>query len=681
MDRRDSIKLLLAASCSSILPPWLSAARQPTASSATRSEGANAYLQSRRENAVHTIAPVFTWLPMGEVRPEGWIKEQITRDLNEGFAGRLDELCHEAASDTFASHRNSGATENKSNSAKINWWNGETEGNWRSGFMMMAYLAGDEEAKRKADEYVRHILSSQEKDGYLGVFAPDMRFSAPGDLWTQACLLRGLLAYGELARDERVHQAVVRAADLIVSVMGAGKTPLESGPGGYGQSHDLMISDVMETLFNQTGDVKYRDFMLSLYEEMSETARNSDTSLHSLLDLDAGFADHGANTYETIRVPLWLWMATGREDLGQASRNAIEKLSRYTEVSGSAVSQEDVARLKPDPQFTEYEYCATKEIQFTLQSALQKTGLPSLGDRIEQIWFNAAQGSRLPDGSAISYLTCDNRFHCDYLSPDGMHPDPQSKFSPTHADVAVCCNPNAANVAPLFVRGMWMRVTDGGLAALLYGPCSVSTTISGVRVQIDERTSYPFKNGIEITVQADREIEFPLLLRDPGWSHGTAVTCEGADIRREGGYWIVTRKWKRASAIVTLDFRPTVREVAATNGEVALQYGALMFVQRIEERKTVTKTYPVRGFEDTTYLPMPGKYEAFVLPASARWRGFGLKPVYLTQGTNWLRPFDTPVITLQGTLPGKSDRSEIAVTLVPIGNAPILRRATFPIAP
>jgi DUF1680 family protein len=166
---------------------------------------------------------------------------------------------------------------------------------------------------------------------------------------------------------------------------------------------------------------------------------------------------------------------------------------------------------------------------------------------------------------------------------------------------------------------MWMRVTDGGLAALLYGPCSVSTTVSGVRVQIEEKTSYPFKNEIEITVQAERKIEFPLLLRDPGWSHGTAVTCEGAAIRREGGYWIVTRKWK-ASAIVTLEFRPTVREVAATNGEVALQYGALLFVQRIEERKTVTKTYPVKGFEDTTYLPIPGKYEAFVLPASARFK-------------------------------------------------------------
>jgi hypothetical protein len=78
---------------------------------------------------------------------------------------------------------------------------------------------------------------------------------------------------------------------------------------------------------------------------------------------------------------------------------------------------------------------------------------------------------------------------------------------------------------------------------------------------------------------------------------------------------------------------------------------------------------------------VPGKYEAFVLPASARWRGFGLKPVYLTEGTNALRPFDEPVVTLQGRLPRQADQAEIAVTLVPMGNAPILRRVTFPIAP
>ena len=141
-----------------------------------------------------------------------------------------------------------------------------------------------------------------------------------------------------------------------------------------------------------------------LYQTWSENVASADTSLSSLLDRNAPFVQHGVHTYETIRVPLWLASATGREDLGRASRNALEKLSRYTEPGGSAVSQELISNLAPDPTSTEYEYCATKEAQLTLQSALQKTGVASLGDRVERVWFNDAQGARTADGRAIAYF-------------------------------------------------------------------------------------------------------------------------------------------------------------------------------------------------------------------------------------------------------------------------------------
>jgi hypothetical protein len=172
--------------------------------------------QPEHDERTHALTPVFTWLKLDEVKPDGWIKEQMVRDLNEGFAVRLDELCHEASSDIFVTHRNSGILENAVNAAKNNWWNGETEGNWRAGFIMMAYLAEDKQAMQKADDYVRHILSSQGEDGYLGVFAPDVRFSKPGELWTQACLLRGLLDYAELTGDEHVMETVRCATDISV---------------------------------------------------------------------------------------------------------------------------------------------------------------------------------------------------------------------------------------------------------------------------------------------------------------------------------------------------------------------------------------------------------------------------------------------------------------------------------
>jgi len=680
MNRRDTLKLLLAASGSAVLPSPFTSGLQHAASSAYPPQVESATGHNEDDAAKNTAGPVFTWLTLGEVKPTGWIKEQMLRDLNEGFAGHLGALCHEASSDIFVSHRNSAASANNANVYKNNWWNGETEGNWRAGFIMMAYLTEHKQAMQEADDFVRHILSSQDADGYLGVFAPDLRFSRPGDLWTQACLMRGLLDYSELTGNSEVRKAVVRATDLTISKYSQRKTPVpfDYTISGQSLSHDLMISDVMERLFDLTGDPKYHDFTVSLYQSMSRNSSTADTSLASLLDLNSGFTNHGANTFEAIRVPLWLWMATRREDFGRASRNALDKLSRYTEPSGSDVSEEDISNLKPDPTSTEYEYCGTKELQFTLESALQKTGAASLGDKIEMIWFNAAQGSRLPDGRAVTYLTSDNRLHCDGLSPDGTKPQIRNKFSPTHTDVAVCCNPNATNVAPLFVRGMWMRHSGGGLAALLYGPCVVSTTVDNVPVRIEERTHYPFDNTVDLEIQTGGAPEFPLYLRDPGWSHGTSVKCNGAAITRASSYWVVKKKWQQGDT-VQITFAPTIREVPAVNGEIALQYGSLVFAEPIDAQKITLKTYALPGFEDSYYKPTSPKYEGVALPSSLRRQSYGFKAISATDDVNPLRPFDAAVITLQGTMTRQSDGTPVQTTLIPLGNAAILRRITFPI--
>jgi hypothetical protein len=662
MNRRDSLKLLAAVAGTAL--PWPALARDaPQAASAAPASS---------EAAGAAPGPVFTWLPLGEIEPAGWIREQMVRDLREGFAGSLGRLCHEASSDIFVSQRNSLHSQNVANRLGVAWWNGESEGNWRAGFIMLAGLTGNATAMREADEYVAHILSSQDADGYLGIFAKEMRFQHAGELWTQACLLRGLLDYAELTGRADVAHAVQRAADLVVSSFGPGRQSLP-----WGESHDLMIADVMERLAHRTGDSKYRDFTLWMYESWSEHDPTPDTTLPSLLDLDAPFVQHGVHTAESIRVPLWLASATGRDDLGRAARHALEKLARYIEPSGSVVSQELIGDQRPDPTTTEYEYCVSKETQLTFQSALQKTGVASFGDRVERVWFNAAQGARTPDGRAISYLTPDNRLRCDGRSLDGTRDEPRNTFSPTHADVAVCCNPNATEVAALFVRGMWMRRGADTLAALLYGPCRVATTVSGVKVAIDERTAYPFESVVELAVAPERDVEFSLLLRDPEWSRGTTIDCAGAQITREGDYWRVTKRWTGGDT-VRVTFVPSVREVPAVNGEVALQYGALVFAKPIASTKTVTKTYPLPGFEDTHYVPVPGEPVDLRLRADARWTGFGLTPVQVASGPDLQRPFDSPAVALRGQM-RRPDGTAVDVELVPMGNAPLLRRVTFPL--
>ena len=173
------------------------------------------------------VAPRYTWLKLGEVMPSGWLKAQMERDIREGFAGHLKELAPEVGTDIFGSGRNTPEKPNfAAADAEDSWWNGESEGNWRTGYIMMAYLSGDPQAQQEADAFVEHILHTQDSDGYIGVYNPQLRYSdSPrnGELWTQACILRGLLAYYDLTGKPEVLRAVERAVQCSMAKYGPGK--------------------------------------------------------------------------------------------------------------------------------------------------------------------------------------------------------------------------------------------------------------------------------------------------------------------------------------------------------------------------------------------------------------------------------------------------------------------------
>ncbi len=117
---------------------------------------------------------------------------------------------------SFVSGRNRPGKPNAGNAAGDAWWNGETEGNWRCGHFMLACLTGEPAAMKKAKDYADHILAAQDADGYIGIFSPELRYQGHGELWTQTCLFRGLLAYAEASGDPRIFPAVRRAVDRTI---------------------------------------------------------------------------------------------------------------------------------------------------------------------------------------------------------------------------------------------------------------------------------------------------------------------------------------------------------------------------------------------------------------------------------------------------------------------------------
>lgn len=650
VNRRDSIKLMAGVAGGVLLPAGEATVGQ------TRSAG----------QGVYAVEPAFTPLRFGEIRPEGWILAQMRRDLQTGFAGHLDELCHEASSDIFATGRNAPGHSNAGNVANDAWWNGESEGNWRCGHMMQACLTRDPAAMLKADAYVKHILASQDSDGYIGIFSPELRYSGNGEFWTQSCLFRGLLAYAEATGRNDVYKAVKRAVDRTIEGCAGRKLSLAG--------HDAMYADVLEPLYARTGEKKYLDFGLRLYREREGLV---DFHRHPVVgdEFHTCYSKgHGPTVAESMRMPFWFWAATGEPEYLKNGVGLIAAMNQFSMPSGALVSEEAVDS-KPYPWNVGYEYCAIFEKQFSLINAGVKTGDAAYFQAAEHVWFNAAQGSREPDGSAILYCSYENRLAVqDELAK-------RQRFSPTHQQVAVCCVPNATRVAPYFVSNAWVRPrgTEPVLAAVMYGPCTVTTQVAGVPAVLEEQTMYPYGGYVEIKVRPAKAVSFALWLRDPEWSGETKVECEGALVRREGSYLKIRKEWKKGD-MVRIHFDQKVQEVPALQTEFALQYGPLLYVLPVRSKDETVKKYDLPQFRDYLVAKTEDAETEFSLPAEKGGTGFGFAAKSVA-GTNADFPLDQPGMVLGGKLIRKSG-VETDVELVPMGaKSTRLRRVTFPVVP
>jgi hypothetical protein len=67
------------------------------------------------------------------------------------------------------------------------------------------------------------------------------------------------------------------------------------------------------------------------------------------------------------------------------------------------------------------------------------------------------------------------------------------------------------------------------------------------------------------------------------------------------------------------------------------------------------------------------------LPANREGDRFGFNLVLLSADGDRLRPFDKPLLALEGEVSADLHGVPRRVRLVPLGNAPLLRRVTFPI--
>lgn len=548
-----------------------------------------------------------------EIKPEGWIKSQIQKNL-DGYTGRLDTLVPKLIMDDliYSSNRLSEKVKSKDVGAlgdagdwqvQFLWWNSETQSNWRDGYIRSAIMANDQQHLSKLEQYVEYILSTQDEDGYIGIYDKDLRYKFDkenGELWAKSSVLRGLLAWYEYTMDKTVLAAIERAVQNMMDNYPVNNShPFYSmQPNVGGISHGLTITDVLEHLFRLTGKVEYRDYCLFLYKDFSEQTLNEDAQYKKLTTDSLMLKGHGVHTYEHLRSLAAAYYASGNPELKQALDHFLEKIKMETTASGAGVGDEWIGGRKADATSRGYEYCSIHELMHSYMELMIKSGSSSFGDQVERIFFNAAQGARHPEKSCIAYLKSDN----SYFMTGGLNGDNSDKnqtrysYSPVHQEAAVCCVPNAGRIAPYYVQNMWLR-SDNSLVASLLGPSTVETSINGSSVKVHEQTNYPYENDIHFEVTSDAE--FTLKIRKPNWATLMGVSEEFKD---EDGFIVIAKKWS-GTQTVKVKFAPEVSTHDDVNGEKYFSYGALVLAHPIEAIEEKGKSFPIPGYYNYKYSP------------------------------------------------------------------------------
>jgi uncharacterized protein len=491
----------------------------------------------------------FYKLPLGTVRPRGWLRQQLEIQAN-GMSGHLDEFWPDL-------------------SEKSAWLGGGGEG-WErgpyyvDGLVPLAYLTGDPTLLRKAQKWINWTLEHQRSDGAIG---PEKN----QDWWPNMLMLKALTQYQEATGDARVIPLMEKY--FTYQLARIDQRPLTSWAQFRWQDEVLSIL----WLYNRTGDAKLLDLVRKLEQQGHDwKAQFADFQYTGKVDLkQITLATHGVNNAMALKTE-GEWYLVSRS---KADRDAVYKqlreLDRYHMIANGVYSCDEHYAGNNPSQGTEL--CSVVEEMFSLEELAAILGDANFGDRLEKIAYNALPGTFTADMWAHQYDQQANQVLVDIQPRQWTNNKPDSNIFGLEPNFG-CCTANFHQGWPKFVSSLWMQPAKGGLATVAYGPSEVE--INGAHVV--EETNYPFDGSVKLRWVSAPSGAFPLELRIPEWAEGSEVRVNGHKENRvkPGAFHKISRHWK-AGDVVELQFPMRVRSSRWFNNSIALERGPLVFSLKI----------------------------------------------------------------------------------------------------
>ncbi len=518
------------------------------------------------KNRAPLAANAFYLLPLGAVRPAGWLRRQMEIQAT-GLGGHLDETWADVGS-------NSG-------------WLGGTGESWErgpyflDGLVPLAYLLDDDRLKAKAQRYIEWTLTHQAPNGMIGPASND-------DWWPRMVMLKVLAQYQEATGDPRVIPVLSR---YFAHQMEALPTrPLRDWGKFRWQDNALIVI----WLYNRTGDPKLVELARLLHKQGFDWQADFADFKHTgpitpeMIKLgehnglgDYALTTHGVNNGQAIKAaPVWSVISGDPTDRG-GMKQMLTALDTYHGLPNGMFScDEHFAGTNPS-QGTEL--CTVVETMFSLEQSLAILGDASIGDRLERIAFNALPGTFTDDMWAHQYNQEPNQVEVSLHRRPWTTDGPESNLYGLEPNFG-CCTANFHQGWPKFAASLWMASEDDGLVAAAYSPCEVHTTMGGTEVHLLEETEYPFRGSVRITITPSAPSTFPLRLRIPAWADGMTVTVNGQvqTGAAVAGFRRLDRTWKSGD-VIAIEFPMTPTVSRGFHQSVSIDRGPLVFSYPIGE--------------------------------------------------------------------------------------------------
>ncbi|WP_417361070.1 glycoside hydrolase family 127 protein [Galbibacter sp.] len=467
------------------------------------------------------------------------------------------------------------------------------------------------------DSLIGIVKTGQEKDGYLTTWRtidPDNptanwvnvidgkrweSIEASHELYNAGHLYEAAAAHYRATGKKNFLNIALKNADLLVKTFGRGEGKLEKVPG-----HQIVETGLVK-LYRITKNEDYLDLARFFLDERGHHENRPNLGEYS--------QDHVPITQQdevvghAVRA---VYMYAGMTDIAAIDKdtsyldavnnlweNMVNKKMYITGGIGAKHDGEAFGVNYELPNLTAYsETCAAIGDVHWNHRLHNLTGDVKYMDVLERSLYNGLL-------SGIS-LSGTEFFYPNALESDGTYKFNRGACTRQEWFDCSCCPTNMIRFLPS-LPGLVYSKSDNTVYVNLYVANQAQIDLPATSLAIEQQTNYPWSGQVNFTVTPEKEANFTLKLRIPGWLRnevlpGTLyqykdevssaielkVNGEVVDAQVTDGYVTITKEWKKGETLslnLPMETRMVITndKVEDNRGKLALEYGPIVYA--IEE--------------------------------------------------------------------------------------------------